>query len=343
MEFLIKNLCKINDLQCNYLAKTLLIFYFIFGLIKAEGNELPFLSILESSVKSSPFLKAQNDTVSVNKYNLRSSRGLYFPQIQIGGEGGVERQRFLSERNYYGPNATVTWSLFDMNRNSLVELRKKQFAAARVNYDASLTDYLFEVSTVLSSYLESIELERINKRNIRSLTKQMVTSKGKYRGGDLPKTPWLRVQGQLLASETQLERTMQLQNFLHQRFLSLTGMEPPKKLQLPAFKSYFESSKEFSLEDLAQSSPNLKRLRKQVEVAEKQVKVFKAQRWPVLAVQGSYQYEEIYDTDRFRDNYESTALLTLSMPLFTGGRITNDIKSSIAQRNSAKALLRQEK
>lgn len=281
---------------------------------------------LSESVEQSYRMKVARTRQLQLEKQLDSAESAYLPSINLSMELAREKEPSLDSRQYYGPGFALDYDLLSYDRSARVDLNKQNYQNAQKEIGFSHNDILFQLLNTIYDYHLAKEFAAIAKQNMLSLETNMQMVERKVRAGDVSSVNLKRSQARLYAAKAQYVRAEQNVRNTKYRYKALTETELPDDIELPILKPV-----QIQSADEIKNSVTFQRINQQLKVFEKQIDIARAREYPKISLRVSHNEETgLSATDR--DDYDSRAIVALEWPLYTGGRITADIKSSILSK-----------
>ncbi len=317
----------------------------------AKGRFLGLQQAIEAGLQNHPIVQEANAGLAASNARTDQARSLYYPQVFANADGtagaGRLNPRFLVGGGLLQPNlSTYTAGVLASQRiydfgftKNLVE--SSQYGERAQEQDVNARRALVIVS-IQRSYLNSLKrqtLVRIAEETVRErgiITGQIETL---YRQQLKSKLDLDLVKVELVNAESLLVRS---RNDLKSSFADLNrtmGIAGSEDYTLEDITTDVKVPR--ALGDLIADSlthPELKRAKEQTASAEAKKRAMKSQYLPTVSAIASGGYYDTFDPNR---NVATggwwTAGGMVSMPLFTGGLIENQVKEAAAQQAAAQA------
>lgn len=301
----------------------------LFGLIAHFPchASIQFKEFLSQSVEKAYRLKVVEQRVLQKEKALNVSESTYLPNISLSLEGSLEKDPGIEQREYYGPGVDLSYDLINFQRGNQYDFAKDDLKVTQDEYKFTKQDILFQVVTTLYDYFQSKELLEVALENKNSLELNFKMVRRKNRAGDLSKVDVERSRARLLASEAALIRSKQLVETFKNRFQSLTESNLDKLMTYPILK---DQKKKIELKE----SLTFKRFANQIKLGQQNVKIQESQNYPALKLR-AFHNEEI-GIGNSDDAYDSQVILSIELPLYTGGRIASQTESAQVNLNRIK-------
>jgi len=321
------------------------------GHAAAQGRFLGLQQAVETGLQNHPIVQEANAGLAASSARTDQAKSLYYPQVFANADGtagaGRINPRFLVGGGLLQPNlSTYTAGVLASQRiydfgftKNLVE--SSQYGERAQEQDVNARRALVIVS-IQRSYLNSLKrqtLVRIAEETVRErgiITGQIETL---YRQQLKSKLDLDLVKVELVNAESLLVRS---RNDLKSSFADLNrtmGIAGSEDYTLEDITTDVKIPR--ALGDLIADSlthPELKRAKEQTASAEAKKRAMKSQYLPTVSAIASGGYYDTFDPNR---NVATggwwTAGGMVSMPLFTGGLIENQVKEAAAQQAAAQA------
>ena len=318
----------------------------------AKGRFLGLQQAIEAGLQNHPLLQEANAGLTASAARTDQTKALYYPQVyaDANGAAGTARinPRFVTPAggllqpnlSTYTVGALASQRIYDFGfTKNLVE--SSQYGERAQEQDVSARRALVIVH-IQRSYLNSLKrqrLVRIAEETVRErgqITSQIDTL---YRQQLKSKLDLNLVRVELVNAESLLIRS---RNDLKSSFADLNrtmGIQGPEDYTLEDVAIDVKTQR--ALNDLITDSlahPELKRAKEQTAAAEAKKRAMKSQYLPTVSAIASGGYYDTFDPSRkvLTGGWWAAGGL-VSMPIFTGGLIENQVKEASAQQSAALA------
>ncbi len=329
---------------------TLLIVSMSYGQARSTQKKLPenatLDQVIEFALENKIELKQADIDKAIGEREIASALSGWFPQI--GATGSVVR-------NIQIPIAIIDGNVIQMGQRNTgnLSLRADQsilspslMQASRAakyvrqqndqNIEDTEINTVVDVSKAYYDILTSEESINIIKENILRLERQYSEANARYETGLVDKTDYKRAQISLNNSKAELKTATEMLDYKYDYLKMLLGLHPKEALSLSFENQSMESnilldtSQNVSYENRveyrqAETSKNIQKLNTQYQ---------KWQFLPELSAYGLYNanYFNNRFSELFANNFPSSSVgLSLTMPIFTGGKRIQEIRKSELQ------------
>lgn len=283
-------------------------------------------SFISQAVDQSYRMQVARSRRLLREKELHSAKSAYRPNINLSFELAGEKEPNQDQRNFYGPGLAIDYNLLSWDRSARVGLSQQNLANSEKELLYSHNDILFQVINLVYDYHLAKELEAIAEKNMQSLKKNMDMVQRKVKAGDVSKVNYQRSKARFFAAKGQKLQAGQTIKNIRYRFKALSELEVPDELGLPVIKNT-----SFNDPEEVKNSVTFQRFNQQLKVFGKQIKIARAKEYPRISLRVTHN-EEVGLSANDSDDYDSRAILAVEWPLYTGGKITADIKSAIVSK-----------
>ncbi|WP_447978352.1 TolC family protein [Candidatus Nitrospira bockiana] len=316
---------------------------------KAQGAFLSLQQAIETALTTHPLVQEAAATLRASMARTEQSKSLYYPHIYANADttagAGRVNPRFLIGGGLLQPNLSqytagviASQRLYDFGfTNALVE--SSEFAGRAQEHDLSARQALVLLD-VQRSYFRSLKQRRlvqiaedtvrergVIRAQVASLYRNQLKSKLDL---DLVQVELTNAESQLVKARNDLKASYADLN----RAMGVEGRDDYVLEDLP-----IEVRAHGPLDDLVAESlghPDVQRVQQLALSADSRAKAAKKQYLPTLSAIASAGDYEVYDRER---NVSTggwwTAGAVLSMPLFTGFLIENQVREAVADKDAA--------
>lgn len=256
-----------------------------------------------------------------------------------------EQQLFISTQSFWGPQALVNYTLFDFGQ--------RRFTSEAARYSLYFANYTHnrEIQTVIETltvdyynYLYQQKKLEANEADLATAEETLKAAELGLEKGVKDVSDVLQARTQELLSEIDLSEQRRAVKAAYSILIRDMGL--PANIQLKFQKLPFVEPEEIELDPLEKYiekamcyRPDLLAARANAQSAEDRLTASKRQWLPTLDY--SLTVGRTNFTGGFQDKNDFISTLTVSMPIFTGFWIRNDVRAHKAKLEYAEALVRQ--
>ncbi len=345
------------------MKKTVIVFALGLG-VSASAPAADLMEVLQRSKSSDPQLAAAWHQRQAAQEVKKQALSAFLPQIN-GTAGRSRTQTDLtfgqfgnipvpdSEREFW--QVALQQSIYDQGAIENYRLAKLQTALAAAEYDAAYQDFLLRVAQAYFGVLNAEDSLRFAKAELKAMKRQWDQAEQRFKVGlaavtDVheAKASYDAAHARVIVAENTLEDAREaLYEVAQEYYIDL--QRPPEELtvsetSLPSLKAKEETA-------LAKN-PNLGQARISAEMAEKTVKLRRAGHLPTLGLSYSHNNSTQFDTavrdpDPNSPTYQEiialvdqdtvnrNVSLNLSVPLYTGGRVSSQTRQARKEYEAA--------
>ncbi len=313
--------------------------------------------VLQQAAQSDPALKAARAQMRAGQELKAQAYANFLPQVtaSYGINRGTTEAEFLGQQLDYPDTDTSFWNislnetLYSHDNYLGYSQAKKQAAQAEAVYQQAYQDFLVRVANAYFSVLNATEDLRFRKAEEKAIERQMEQAQQRFEVGLAAITDVHEARASYDAARAATILTANALDDAWEALTEITGRSyselKPLLDELPLNRP--EPDNMAAWEQLAlEHSPDLAIVRLAEEVAELGLDRARAQRLPVLRFTASYGENTnnnyaFFDADRglvgpFAFTTTSTNWgLNLSVPLFTGMKISSGVRQAAASFESA--------
>lgn len=317
-----------------------------------KGRFLSLQSAIEVSLQNHPLVQEANAGLLASSARVDQSKSLYYPQVYANADGaagaGRINPRFVTPAggmlqpnlSSYTAGLLASQRIYDFGfTKNLVE--SSQYGERAHEQDVNARRALVIVNAQ-RSYLNSLKRQRLVRiaeetvrergaivSQIETLYRQQLKSKLDL---NLVRVELVNAEALLVRSRNDLKSSFAELN----RAMGIVGSEDYTLEDLP-----IDVKTQRALGDLINESlahPELKRAKEQAAAAEAKKRAMKSQYLPTVSAVASGGYFDTFDSSRDVSTGGWWAAGGLvSMPIFTGGLIENQVREATAQEIAAQA------
>jgi outer membrane protein len=274
-----------------------------------------------------------------------AAQGQYYPTLSLDGTVTAIKTvpsagRLATKQQFLNPTLNLSWLLFDFGgRSGSVGVAREALLAADWTHNATLQSVVLDVEQAYFDYLGTKALLDAQQTSLKEAQTSLEAAEQRHNVGLATIADVLQARTALSQARLVLEATGgRLQTTRGALALSMgLPANVPYDLAVPSDTTVppgISDSVDALIERAVHERPDLAAERAQVAAARARVSVARSQALPSLSVGGTTaETDFLSGRPLFRNSY--TATLTLSIPLFSGGRQIYDVKAAAAAADAA--------
>ncbi len=304
-------------------------------------------------LKESPLLASKENLVSASKERVKASKGLLLPRIDAYSSYKrlsdpqlvVPMKSFESKnsatfsRDQYGLGITVKIPVFEGGRLwTGVTLSELSRAITEEELRLTRQELIYNITNVFNQILFLKELESAQVETLKALKKLREDAKTRLSVGRIAPVDLMRIDTQVSEEEDALTATREEKVRALETLAQLIGREPGEvkdvtgRLKEHDIKGLYGSEEE--LKSLILSRPDIKRAKKEMELAQKTIRYEKGLHLPRLDLVGDYGRRAGSGFDG--DEEVWSAGVVLGINIFSGGVISARVREAEAKYLAAR-------
>ncbi len=312
--------------------------------------------IMQDALNGSQTLAAERAALDAQREATKQARSRGLPSLTVNGFAGTNEATYnpgtdgdqflesLGVANFdrtgldpatssNGVTLSANQTLFAGGRvRNSVRAARASVRAAEASFGAGVEDTTFEI---ISGYYDVIRKEEQSialGQSLETLREQEAAARKSFDLGRATKTDVVLIEAQRADVEARLSSVRAQAGSARLNFQALTGIVLEKFI-LPESPPTYPDNVDRLIEITWAANQSLKAADAAIEAGEAEVRSVQGQRLPSVEVAGTLSYAEGNLIQN--DSIESASVqLRLSMPLFTGGRISSEVRQAKAELRS---------
>ncbi|MFQ5792840.1 MAG: TolC family protein [Acidobacteriota bacterium] len=329
-----------------------------------SNRTLSLDDIIEIALAKNPGLSAARQEVKASDFGRTISRGKRFGELEAFGENLyagfddanerrlIPRAFLLPERSQddvFGRNTTTAGfsyriPLYTGGRlTARVELSEFAARASRHRLQQTADDLILNLTTTFHTLLRLGEDIKATEASLKALEESSRVTERAVEVGRRPRLDLLKVNTRLASVRQALIRRRNSKIVAQGALVTLMGLEDvTRRVQLAGPLRYIPQPIDLhqSIKEALGRRPAYQGLKQEVAIAEKRVQIAQSRKWPQISLRLGY-LGATNDEDMGRVQDDFTAMLRVSIPLFTGGVLTGQVGEAKARLARARERLRQ--
>jgi outer membrane protein len=199
------------------------------------------------------------------------------------------------------------------------------------------------LGNVIQSYVDvrrDQERLRIAQENVSVLNRQLEESKARFEVGEITRTDVAQSEARLAAAQASQSSAQAILAASRAAYAAVVGQNPTDLAPEPSLAALLPSSVEQAFDLVDKNNPQIQAARYAERAAAARVAVAKAAYRPTVGARAGFDTDATRTNGTGRDfgdyNRGYTASLTASMPLFTGGLISSQVRAAQERENTAR-------
>lgn len=194
------------------------------------------------------------------------------------------------------------------------------------------------VGAVLQAYVDvrrDQEGLRIRQEDLTVLQRQLEESKARFDVGEITRTDVAQSEARLAASQAAVQSAQAQLAISRANYAAVVGQNPGELAPEPALAPLLPATIDQAFDIADRDNPQIRAAQYAEQASKERVAGARAQRMPTLSVRASVGWDGVaapLHTDKWAENITGSAVL--SMPLFSGGLASSQIRQAIERNNS---------
>lgn len=249
------------------------------------------------------------------------------PDVKVSGSGATLS---ISQPLYTGGRASANLSAAEAD-----------VLASRENLRAVEQNVLVNVVQAYVDVRRDQERLRIAKENVAVLQRQLDESNARFDVGEITRTDVAQSQARLAAAKAGLSSAQAQLEVSRAAYAAVVGQTPGELAPEPSLATLLPASVDQAFEAAQTANPGVTSARYSEEAAAARVAVAKAGYRPTVSARASLGYaaDKRSGVGSQFDDYDRTVsgAITASIPIFTGGLTTSQVRAATERENAARS------
>ncbi|MBI4844687.1 MAG: TolC family protein [Nitrospirae bacterium] len=247
------------------------------------------------------------------------------------------------------PDQSNAWGLkidksLSLSGKELTALKIAEDSIIRRGFDldAAKEAYLLKVASAYYGVLKARKAFEMSGSNVDRLTKHRDAAQTRLRLGETTKTVLLRAEAELSGAHSDLiraENALKLAKLVLERTTGIKGGYNLKEDQSADSNQLSAMTVENLKQTAFSERAELKSIRLQKEIAEKQIKYSAGSFWPDISIEGVYSRQDAHPSLADGGNENIYGLVSINYPFFEGGLRKAEVSQAEARLRQADYLL----
>lgn len=275
-------------------------------------------------------LRAADENVAINVSALRPTLGIAASTTY----SDPATFQTLNEKLYSTIGLQASMTVFDFGRTrAAIEGAKQSVLATREALAGVEQQVLLSAVQAYMNVRNAQEVVYLNEGSVRVLGQQLKASRDRFEVGEITRTDVAQSEAALAAARSKLTAAQGQLAIAREAYKAAVGHYPGKLAPPPRAPQIPHNLKD-AVAIAQHDQPSLKQAQYQVKAAEFAVQRAKAQVRPTLSATAQYGVDD-------QSNTQLQGVLTLSQPIYAGGKISALYRQALAQEDQNKSALLQ--
>jgi outer membrane protein len=307
------------------------------------GATLSLAQVLDVGLRTNPVTRAAWFQARAAAADLGSKQSEYFPTIEL--DGSITRSKTAAPggastflQTTYGPSASLTWLLLDFGgRSADIEEARRALYAADYEHNAAIQNVALAIAQAYYQYLNAKALKSAAEASLKAAQESLASAQERHRAGVATIADELQAKTVYSQTELALQSVEGQIQTLRGSLATAIGVpanipveaeDLPTDLKLDAVSETVDQL----IERAEAQRPDLAAARLTALKAESHVRSVRAEGLPSLFAVGTAGRFYYYSPSVHPDTY--TGSILLRVPIFTGGKNTNDVSKAREEAQS---------
>jgi outer membrane protein len=312
---------------------------------------------LTLAYQTNPTLQAQRANQRATDENVVQAKTAFRPNlsgsVDVSGSrthladpvreivGGAVVTRDTDKRSGSGAGLALSQPLYTGGRATA------NLSAAEADVLAGREDLRSVEQSVLGSVIQSYvdvrrdqERLRIAQENVSVLTRQLEESNARFEVGEITRTDVAQSEARLASARASLSSSQAILAASRAAYAAVVGQNPTDLAPEPSLAALLPASVEQAFDLVDKNNPSIQAARYAEQAAAARVAVAKAAYRPTVSARAGYDVDASRVNgagEQFNDfNRAATGSITASIPLFTGGLTSSQVRAAKERENAAR-------
>ncbi len=310
----------------------------LFFTVPSSAGTLTLDEAEKAMLASNPQAAAARLDLEASKARFTAARAGFYPAFSAVASYSRSGTRGIPAGDAYSYGVNGTQSLFSPSLPAAVRTAKAAVRTAEAAYDREASGLRYQLKSSFADIINARETISLSEETLKRRAENLDLIRLKYQAGRENKAALLETEAALKTSEWEHEKYKTNLRLLERKLNRLLGrpaLSPVPDLRLPAPPEPPEDLASFS--PVLENHYSLRSARAALESAGYSVDSAKGARLPQAAATGSYAW----NGTAWPYSLNTWSLgASLSLPLFSGGRLSSDLSAAESAKLSAGAALK---
>jgi len=306
--------------------------------LSAGETGLSFEEASKTLLSGNPRAAAAARAVDSARSRLTFYRGGLFPQFSASANYNRVGGDFVFDDESYSYGLTASQPLFSPALPAAVRSAAASYRKAEADYDLVKSSLLFELKTAFADLIKAREALKLSEETLKRRAENVEIIRIKYEAGRENKAALLETQSVYKTSVWQHENYKKELRLLERKLNRLLARSPAEDARVSALPDSPAPPEDFdSFSKALENHPSLRSSRAAIEITQAGIDRSKSGFLPEAAASGRYTWSGSDWPDKTKN---WSAGVSLSLPLFTSGKLSADLAGARADKARAEASLK---
>ncbi len=327
------------------------------GLVSVASAET-LTDAVALAYQTNPTLQAQRANQRVADEEVVQAKTAFRPTLNASADATVSRTDFANEQTFVNGAGQVVTRDHTTGSGSGASLALQQplytggrasanLTAAQADVLAGREDLRSVEQSVLGNVIQSYvdvrrdqERLRIAQENVNVLTRQLEESRARFEVGEITRTDVAQSEARLASARASLSSAQAILAASRAAYAAVVGQNPTDLAPEPSLAALLPSTVEQAFDLVDRNNPQIQAARYAEQAAAARVAVAKAAYRPTIGARAGFDTDATRTNGTGRDfgdyNRGYTGSITASIPLFTGGLTSSQVRAAQERENAAR-------
>ena len=313
---------------------------------------------LALAYQTNPTLQGQRASQRVTDEGVVQAKTAFRPTLNATADATVSRTDLANDQTYINGAGQVATRDHTTGSGSGASLALTQplytggrananLTAAEADVLAGREDLRSVEQSVLGNVIQSYvdvrrdqERLRIAQENVNVLNRQLEESKARFEVGEITRTDVAQSEARLASAQASLSSAQAILAASRAAYAAVVGQNPTDLAPEPSLAALLPSSVDQAFDLVDKNNPSIQAARYAEQAAAARVAAAKAAFLPTVGARAGFDTDATRTNGTGRDfgdyNRGYTAALTASVPLFTGGLNSSQVRAAKERENAAR-------
>ncbi|WP_193771183.1 TolC family protein [Candidatus Magnetaquicoccus inordinatus] len=311
----------------------------------ANPDVQTFWIAVDNGLARSPMIQRQEAVLRATREVDPQSRARLLPTVDVTASSVLDETTYYRRINKYAHNepnqvgVRVNQPIFNFVNLLGREQSLPQIDGAVADLEYTRQDMVVRIATLISNWLEAREVYELSDSYTHVTARHARIVALRFKAGESTETEVHEADSRALQAEAARTNARNVMDKAAASFAEVTGELPPKQIVLPEFKWQEPAQFEERLAEMVESRADIRAARAKMESAAIATKMRRAEHAPTLRF--TYTATRTWNTEMsgtgssFKEDTDNqSSMLTLDVPIYSGGMITSRTRQAQAEWES---------